>query len=90
MVLCAYCEKKSVNTCSECHKPVCSKHSHYKDHVFDNLYDANVAGHKYVYEVLCNDCDTNFISFDFLKVLVAIIFLIGFLTAIASLFAYIY
>ena len=77
-----------MNACSKCHKPVCSKHSHYKDHVFDNLLDANLAGHRYAYEVLCKDCDTNFISFDFLKGLVAFILLCGFLTAIASLIAY--
>ena len=86
MVKCSYCENISVQKCCKCHKPVCNKHSHYKDHVFDNLYDANVAGHKYTYEIYCNDCDVNFLSFDIVTVIIAFIFVIGFLTAIASLF----
>ncbi|MHA1185685.1 MAG: hypothetical protein ACTSXA_03800 [Candidatus Heimdallarchaeota archaeon] len=88
MVQCTYCDKQSVNTCSKCQSPSCSKHSHYKDPVLFNLIDANLAGNKYAYEVLCNDCDTNFISFDFLKGLVGFILLCCFLTAIASLIAY--
>ena len=85
MVTCSYCENEAIHTCSKCHRSVCNKHSHYKDHVFDNLYDANVAGHKYTYKVFCNECDVNFIAFEALKSFIAFIFVFGLLSAIVSL-----
>ncbi|MHA1210986.1 MAG: hypothetical protein ACTSSH_00865 [Candidatus Heimdallarchaeota archaeon] len=85
MTLCSYCEKESHATCCKCKRPVCNRHSHYKDHVFDNYYELNVAGHKYTYEIYCQTCDDNLFSFDFLKSFVAFIFVIGLLVSIASL-----
>lgn len=85
MTLCCYCENESNTTCCKCKQPVCAKHSHYKDHVFDNYYEANLAGHKYTYEVYCEACDIKFISFDFLKLFIALIIAVGFLISILGL-----
>ena len=85
-LICSFCERESVAFCCQCHRPVCSKHSHCKDSEFDNNFAANLAGHRYRYEVLCEDCDRQFLISDLPKLLLAyLIFLILLLPVIGSI-----
>ena len=45
---CTFCDKKAVEWCDECQRPVCDKHGH-------TLYN-HVDGHLLSETVVCDDC----------------------------------
>ncbi|NHJ49444.1 MAG: hypothetical protein FK733_16765 [Asgard group archaeon] len=77
MTQCSFCDKSSHSNCYKCNRPVCRSHSHYKDFTPENNYTAAMAGNEYHYELYCKSCDDNFLAFDWLKYVIALVLMTG-------------